>query len=124
MRSPLWAALLIGAALSLPTASAQTTYCPVQVIPDYVLGFAYRALLRLDPACPPGGVGRVRKVSTLNSYGPFVPQKPGGLPQYGGVWGWNLTAISSSVPSRELWTTLHWEWNYWDGTDWLPAEGP
>lgn len=116
---PLTALLLLGAPAAQPT--PQPRYCSVLILRDYRAVITYQAILRLDPLCPPGAVGRLRKVSTLNWGGPYVPQKPGGLPQYGGLWGWTLTPGGSNVPSRELWTLSSWRWQWYDGEAWQPA---
>lgn len=58
--------LLLGAALVVPVA-AQTLLkppsCHLQVIPDYVNPIAFKAVLRLSPACP-------------SKPAPFSPQPP------------------------------------------------
>ncbi|BDP44830.1 hypothetical protein DAETH_47990 (plasmid) [Deinococcus aetherius] len=111
--------LLLGSAAQ--PAPPPPRYCSVLILRDYRLAVTYQAILRLDPTCPPDGVGRLRKVSTLNWGGPYVPQKPGGLPQYGNLWGWSLTSAGSNVPSRELWTLYSWRWQWYDGAEWQPV---
>ncbi|EYB66928.1 hypothetical protein DEIPH_ctg062orf0003 [Deinococcus phoenicis] len=115
------AVLLIGAALCLTTARAAPTYCPVTVIPDNLLVIAYRAVLRLDRDCPPDGIARVRKASTLNRHGPYRPIKPDGSPPYGGLWSWTLTQRGGNVPPAERWTSWGWTWEWWDGEAWRSA---
>lgn len=117
-RSRLWAlaALLLAPALAATPPPPPVTYCAVQVYRDYTLGITYRALLIPDLDCE--GVTRVRKASTINRAAPWRPVKPDGSAQYGGRWGWTV----DSVPHRELWTTFTWEWNYYDGRQWVPAQ--
>ena len=105
-----------------PRPATLATYCRVTILPDYTLGFAYYAILQRSPTCPADGIGRVRKVGTLNPKHPAT--KPGGLPQYGGVWGWTLSANGSGVPYREYWTSLSWRWQWYDGQRWRPVEVP
>ncbi|WP_191242122.1 hypothetical protein [Deinococcus ficus] len=67
------------------------------VIPDYVLVISYKAVLRLAPDCPPGGVARIRKASTINRWGTYRPIKPNGSATYGRVWSWTMTEDSGPV---------------------------
>jgi hypothetical protein len=64
-----FAALLIGAASAVSSPELPPTYCPVEVLRDYELGWAYYAQLRLTPPCPFGGVGRVRKTYVISAWG-------------------------------------------------------
>lgn len=95
----------------LTVLTAAVLYCPVEMYPDYLTGIAYKAILRMAPGCPTGSVGRVRKISRITGL-----QTPGGKPEYGGVWGWNLNWYTSLVPERALWTSFTTEWeSYYDG---------
>lgn len=110
--------LLLVAALALCASAAATpTYCRALAIPDNVLPWAYRPVIRLAPGCPPGGFARVRKSSTLNvrhEGSPYQPIRPE-------VGAWNVTQNGSTIPTSELWTLITWRWEWWDGTRWRPA---
>lgn len=123
MRHPLLVAALALCASSAALAPSPT-YCRVTGLTDYTLGVAYRILLSLDPTCEHDAVGRVRKIGTLNMFSRYQPTKPGGLPQFGGLWGWNLNAQTSLVPREQLWTLFSWRWQWWDGQSWQPVEEP
>jgi hypothetical protein len=103
-------------------------YCQVSVLRDYnTPPFAYKAVLKLDPYCPEGGIGRVRKVSTLNQFARYRPQQPDGSEQFGGLWAWELRkkgSVISTVPPKKLWTTFSWIWQWWDGSTWQRALRP
>ncbi|MXV21781.1 hypothetical protein [Deinococcus xianganensis] len=102
-------------------AATSTEWCSAQVYRSYSLGVSYRAAVIPDQAClDRGGVLRLRKVSTM-SLKPFQPQKPNGSEQYGGLWGWNVTARGSQLPTSELWTLYSWQWQRWDGRRWVVA---
>ncbi len=93
--------------------------CRLQVIPDYTLVVVYKAVLRPSPACPNGTELRVRKSSTLNTRrngAPYQPIQPL-------VGAWTLTDFNSTVPSRNLWTSLNWRWEYYDPTTLSPRTG-
>ncbi|MFK7601902.1 hypothetical protein ACI3L1_06785 [Deinococcus sp. SM5_A1] len=110
------AALLIGAALSLPLASVLgaippiPAVCRLEVIPDYTLGFVYKAVLRLSPECEFGQSLRVRKSSTLNVKREGAPVQPI-RPEVG---AWTLGRLSSTIPDWQLWTSNSWRWEYND----------
>ena len=118
--------LLLGLA-SVSTARA-TLYCKVGIIPDSTFPpFAYKAVLRLDPLCPPGGVAYVRKSSTINTIkkgAPYQPTIPGGQGRFGGKWSWKMTTTLNEVPSSQLWTLNLWRWEYFDGNQWRGAKLP
>lgn len=114
--------ILTGAALLIPVA-AQTLLkapaCTLQVIPDYVNPIAFKAVLRLSPACAPGTVLRVRKSSTLNTKARGAKYQP--IKPLTGAWevGNSYTRPLKPVPDRELWTTQvpgKWRWEWWDAS--------
>jgi hypothetical protein len=111
------AALLIGAASAVSSPELPPTYCPVEVLRDYELGWAYYAQLRLTPPCPFGGVGRVRKTSTLstraqgNAYQPIRPE----------TGAWTVTASGDNIPRSMQFTLYSWAWQYWTGKTWATA---
>lgn len=87
--------------------------CRLQVIPDYTVGFAYKAVLRPSPGCPAGQTLRVRKSSTTSvkrDGAPYQPIKP-----IRGAWD---VGVQSTVPERELWTVNSWRWEYYDADAW------
>lgn len=101
--------------------------CRLQVIPDYTLAVAYKAVLRLSPGCPDGTVLRVRKSSTMNtvrSGAPYQPIKP-----LKGAWevGKRGDVTISQVPVNEVWTVLvpkPWRWEFFQSANgrWTAAE--
>ena len=100
--------------------------CHLQVIPDYSLVVAYRAVLRPAPACSRTTVLRVRKSSTLNVVrrgDPYQPIKP-----EQGAWevAGTTQRVTRPVPGRELWTLLRppWRWEWFDETALNPAGQP
>lgn len=115
MSPPIRAALL--AALTLPALAllpAPAPPCRLQVIPDYTLLVAYRAVLRPSSGCPAGAVLRVRKSSTLNvrrEGAPYQPIRPG-------TGAWEVAGpavfVNRPVPGGDLWTLLSWRWEYFD----------
>lgn len=119
---PLKTLILTGAALLIPVA-AQTLLkapaCTLQVIPDYVNPIAFKAVLRLSPACPAGTVLRVRKSSTLNTKAQGAKYQP--IKPLAGAWevGNSYAQVNRPVPDRELWTTQvpgKWRWEWWDAS--------
>lgn len=109
--------LLLTAALALPAVALvavnQPPGCRLQVIPDYTVGFAYRAVLRPSPGCSIGETLRVRKSSTTSvkrNGAPYQPIKP-----EVGAWG---VGAKVTVPDRELWTLNSWRWEYYDPDLW------
>ena len=133
MRNILIAGLLLGGTVqaqqvpALPpevASLAAQRYCAVRMLPDYHFGFSYFARLRLDPACPAGGVGRVRKTSTLSTKANgarYQPVKPDGSAQFGGLYSWTITKSGDNIPPGEEWTFNRWRWEYWDGSRWKVA---
>lgn len=106
-----WAALLVLAAGAGHAAPPPT--CVLVVIPDYALpGLAYRAVLRLSPACPPDVTLRVRKTSALSRKRTGAPYQP--IRPLTGAW--NLGLSGTTIPDRELWTSTvtGWRWQYYD----------
>lgn len=115
-----WALLALPALLPAAAAPVLPAPCRVVVYRNYDFVFGYSVALRLAPGCAAGGVGRVRKSSTMNvksagaGYQPVRPLKG----------AWTVTADGSSVPASELtiysWST--WEFqDYWSG-QWRRAE--
>lgn len=120
MHKPL-SILLLSAALALPVAALTLTQlsapiCRLQVIPDYTLGFAYRAVLRPAPGCGETQVLRVRKSSTTSvkrNGAPYQPIKPE-------VGAWDLGKTVNTVPLSERWTLNSWRWEWYDPAVWNP----
>lgn len=124
MRTSLLLALLAGAThssalLSIPAAPPT---CRLQIIPDYTLIFAYRAVLRLSPECGFSQSLRVRKSSTTSTKrngAPYQPIRPE-------VGAWTLGRLDTTVPENQLWTVWSWRWEYNDPIltkgKWRPAE--
>ncbi|MDV6376023.1 hypothetical protein [Deinococcus arenicola] len=109
------AALFTGAALALPAAALYAIpvtpqVCHLQVIPDYTLGFVYRAVLRLSPQCGFTQTLRVRKSSTINTRRGGAPYQP--IQPLKGAW--TLGRLNNSVPGGALWTSNSWRWEYND----------
>jgi hypothetical protein len=110
--------LLLGPAQAAMT-TVSSPVCTLQVIPDYTLGVAYRAVLRPSPGCPLGAELRVRKSSTLNvrrDGAPYQPIKPE-------TGAWLLSRTQTTVPSRELWTLYNWRWEVYDPQAYSPRLG-
>ncbi|CAM3837517.1 hypothetical protein [Deinococcus frigens] len=84
--------------------------CRLQVIPDYTLIFAYRAVLRLSPECGFSQTLRVRKSSTTSvkrNGAPYQPIRPE-------VGAWALGHLASTVPGNQNWTSRSWRWEFND----------
>jgi hypothetical protein len=112
----LWPGLLLGGVALAAVSTLGAPVCTLQVIPDYTLGVAYRAVLRPSPGCPLGTELRVRKSSTLNvrrAGAPYQPIKPE-------TGAWLLSRTQTTVPSRELWTLYNWRWEVYDSTAYSP----
>lgn len=119
-------AVAIAAAGVVATTTAPPA-CRLQVIPDYTLAVAYKAVLRLSPGCPDGTVLRVRKSSTMNtvrSGAPYQPIKP-----LKGAWEVKKRGdiTISQVPVNEVWTVLvpkPWRWEFFQSASgrWTAAE--
>ncbi len=106
-------ALLAGATHSdavLDAVPSAPPSCRLQVIPDYTLIFAYRAVLRLSPECGFAQALRVRKSSTTSTKRDGAPYQPI-RPELG---AWELERLSTSVPANQLWTSWSWRWEYND----------
>lgn len=91
---------------ALILAQPRPVYCAVDGIIDYQLGFTRLVLIRLDPACPSGGIARVQAVS---------PSRSRRTPDRG---AWTLTTIT---PVRGEWLLPFWNVEYWDGARWVKA---
>ena len=107
--------------------------CHLQVIPDYTVVVAYRAVLRPSPACVWNTVLRVRKSSTLNVIRDGAPYQP--IKPERGAWevASSVQPVTRPVPDQELWTLQRppWRWEWFDETAmnaagtpgrWRPAE--
>ena len=107
--------LLLGTLLlSQPTPSPPPAFCEVRILRDYDVSVTYFAVFRLAASCPPGGVARVRKSSTLNTKAagaPYQPVRPL-------VGAWDVNADGTTVPFSARWTLNSWQWQYWDGQAW------
>jgi hypothetical protein len=110
------AALLIGAASAAPSPPALNT-CPVVVLRDYELGWAYYAQIRLASDCPEGGSARVRKSSTLSTkvdrhaYQPIRPE----------TGAWTVNRQGDNIPNSMQFTLYNWVWQFWNGKTWVEA---
>jgi hypothetical protein len=116
------AALVLGAASAAPLPTVlpppPPTNCPVVVLRDYELGWAYYAQVRLVPECPEGGSARVRKTSTLSTKvngNPYQPIRPE-------TGAWNVTRQGDNIPNSMQFTLYNWAWEYSDGKHWIFAE--
>lgn len=110
----------VSAIPALPVAAPTPApiYCPVEVITDNVLPFAFKPVIRLKDGCPWGGHARVRKSSTLNTKRDGAPYQPI-RPEQG---AWTVTTRTNTIPARELWTLWSWRWEWFDGSRWRAAE--
>ncbi|GGR19002.1 hypothetical protein GCM10008957_34590 [Deinococcus ruber] len=97
-------------------------YCPVVMYQDYYFALSYYVVPALSPDCPPGGVGRLRKSSTLNQKAQGAHYQPI-RPQSG---AWTVTVFGDDVPRSERFTNVFstWEWQYVeaDGKHWHTAD--
>jgi hypothetical protein len=121
MRLPLLAALLIGAAAAAPLPrSMPPPLCRVVVYRDYDFALGTYWTPRLAPGCPPDGIGRLRKSSTLNTKAQGAAFQPI-RPAHG---AWTVTSSGDDVPNSEqtsyFWST--WEWQDYEKTGWQKAE--
>ena len=115
------AALLTGAASAAPLPPTPAPpLCRVVVYRDYVFAFGYYAVPNLAPECPPGSTGRLRKSSTLNTKAQGAAFQPI-RPDHG---AWTVTNSGDDVPNSEqlMYRFSTWEWQYFTGKTWQPAE--
>jgi len=111
--------LLLGTLLlSQPTPSPPPIFCEVRILRDYDVAVTYFAVFRLSSSCPPGGVARVRKSSTLNTKAAGAPYQP--IRPLTGAW--DVSADGTTVPFSARWTLNSWQWQYWDGQAWQPMK--
>lgn len=103
------------AALSVPS---PPTFCEVRILRDYDVSLTYFAVFRLSSNCPPGGVARVRKSSTMNTKAAGAPYQPI-RPEIG---AWTVTPDGTTVPFSARWTLNSWQWQCWDGDEWKPMK--
>ncbi|AIZ44884.1 hypothetical protein QR90_06840 [Deinococcus radiopugnans] len=108
--------MMLALSLALLAAPPAPPGCHLQVIPDYTLVVAYRAVLRLSPECGFSETLRVRKSSTTSTRRNGAPYQPI-RPEAG---AWELGRLKSTVPDRQLWTSWSWAWQWYDAEAWNP----
>ena len=111
-------ALLASIPATPPAPPPPPHFCEARILRDYDFQFSYFAVFRLAKTCPPGGVARIRKSSTLSTRengAPYQPIRPE-------VGAWNLNEAGSNVPLSARWTLNTWRWDYWDGAAWQPMK--
>ncbi len=120
MKHVLLAALTLGAASAAAASSPSPPLCRVVIYRDYVFAFGYYAVPNLAPECPPGSTGRLRKSSTLNTKAQGAAFQPI-RPDHG---AWTVSSSGDDVPNSEqlMYRFSTWEWQYFTGKTWQPAE--